>query len=236
MARFKAMFGTNSRLAVIGLILEGLAAGQMTRKLDESMAHQRPENAWKLSASAGAIIAGVGNLIHDGVINGAKAGSVRLARAAEDIWVRRLGFASRGLGVVAAGVLALWDLKNSAKEALKGNFGVAGLYFVSFGAGLGVALIFSGWLKFTMVGLSAAGWGVILIFAAIGVSLWIDYIKNNSLQDWMERSYFGKLERERYGSLEVEMQQYELAMEALGVRSESEVEDDSSLRLVPQAG
>ncbi|MDR5894413.1 hypothetical protein QC820_16610, partial [Halomonas mongoliensis] len=236
MARFKAMFGTNSRLAVIGLILEGLAAGQMTRKLDESMAHQRTENTWKLSASFGAIFAGIGNLVHDIIINRARAGSMRLAGAANNVWIKGLGIASRGLGVVAAGLLAFWDLKNAAQESLSGNFGMAGLYFISFGAGLSTALIFAGWLKFTLLGLSATGWGLIIIFAAIGVSLLTDYIKNNTLQDWMERSYFGRLVDRRYGDHGVEMEQFELAMEALGVKAEGEEEDNSSSSLVPQAG
>ncbi|MDR5894404.1 hypothetical protein QC820_16565 [Halomonas mongoliensis] len=236
MARFKAMFGTNSRLAVIGLILEGLAAGQMARKLDDSMAHQRTENTWRLSASAGAIIAGVGNLIHDGVISGAKAGSVRLARAANNIWIKGFGIITRGLGVVTAGVMAGWDVRNAWQAANQGNVGVAVLYSISAVAGFGAAALFSGWISVAAFGLSSTGVGIILVLAVMGFSIWLDFIKNNALQDWMERSCFGKLINTRYEDHKMEMEQFELAMEALGVKAEGEKEDDSSLSLVPQAG
>lgn len=236
MARFKAMFGTNSRLAVIGLILEALAAGQMAKKLDESMAHQRIEDTSRFLTSAGAIVAGVGNLVHDGIQNGAQAGNIRLARMADKAWVKRLSRISRGLGLAAAGVMALWDLKNSVQEGLKGNFGMSALYLFSATAGAGAAVFLSGWLKITIFGLSSTGWGIILALAVIGFSLWIDFVKNNALQDWMARSYFGSLENERYGSHEMEMEQFEQAMKALGVEAEDEEEGNSSSGLVPQAG
>ncbi|MCE8021426.1 hypothetical protein HOP51_15095 [Halomonas sp. MCCC 1A11036] len=237
MARFRAMFGTHSRLAVIGLILEGLAAGQMAKKLDDSMAHQRTENTWRLSASAGAIIAGVGNLIHDGIRNGAQAGSIRLARMANKAWVEWMGRLSRGLGVVMAGLMAVLDLKNSIQEGLKGDLRLSGLYFFSGVAGIGAAILFTTWgaSLFGLTVAAATGVGIILVLIGIGVSLLIDYFKNNALQDWMERCHFGKLVSDRYEGLRVETEKFEEAMKALGVEGEGERTNNVALGLVPQA-
>ncbi|MDR5894386.1 hypothetical protein QC820_16475, partial [Halomonas mongoliensis] len=238
MARFKAMFGTNSRLAVIGLILEGLAAGQMTRKLDESMAHQRPENAWKLSASVGAIFAGIGNLIHDGIVNGAKAGSVRLGRIANRWWVKYLGIGSRVLGFAAAGLMAVWDGVNVYQEIRKGNWGMAGLYIFAAGTGLGAALLLGGFFgtTITVFGavLSASGVGLLLLAIGIGVVLLIDFFKNDALQEWMGRCFFGKEGDERYGGLKVEVEQFGIAMTALGIETEGEENNNRSVGLSPQ--
>src|SRR5690606_27955727 len=43
-ARFRGMFGSNARLAVIGLIFEVVAANRMASELDEAMAHRRVES------------------------------------------------------------------------------------------------------------------------------------------------------------------------------------------------
>ncbi|MCE8021763.1 hypothetical protein HOP51_16825 [Halomonas sp. MCCC 1A11036] len=207
----------------------------MAKKLDDSMAHQRTENTWRLSASAGAIIAGVGNLIHDGIRNGAQAGSIRLARMANSIWVKGLGLISRGLGFAAAGLMAFWDFKSFLDARRHGNTVLAGLYLFSVGAGVGAAAFLSGVIRFRVLGLSATGWGIILALAVIGLSLWIDFLKNNALQDWMSRSYFGRLESERYGSHAMEIEQFELALEALGADTDSKEDDSIPAGLLPQA-
>ncbi len=222
-ARFQAMFGTNARLAVVGLILQVVSANQVAGKLDGVMEHRRTESNWRFRSSVVAIIGGIGNLLHDGVVNGGRAGSVRLARAASATWIKMLGVISRILGFVAAAVMAVMDFRAANGERQRGNYGMMALYIVSGVAGVGAALLFSGLLGATVFGLSATGVGIILVILGIGIALLIEFFKTNELQEWMERCVFGVLESgKRYPDLDREMEQFEVAMRALGFRSGEE--------------
>lgn len=238
MARFRTMFGTNARLAVIGLILQALSAHQLSKKLDDSMEHQRIENKWRHSASWVAFASGVGSLIHDGIANGAKAGGVRLGKMANRSWVKFLGASSRALGIAASVVMAVFDFKNSYQAAEQGNWQVAGLYLLSGIGGLGAAVLFTSWgaSLFGLTAAMASGIGVVLILVGIGIALLIDYLKNNALQDWMERCRFGELVGDRYQSFKEEMQQFELAMKDLGVKADDESVGNTTSGVVRQAG
>ncbi len=236
--RFRAMFGTNSRLAVVGLILQVAGAKQMAGKLDETMAHRRAESNWRFRSSVAAIVGGVGNLLHDGIVNGAKAGSVRLGKAASSMWNKALGLISRGLGFVAAGIIAVVDFGNAVTEIRKGNVGMFWLYAASSVVGVGAAAALGGFLGATIFGLSATGVGLVLVLIGIAIALLIEFFKTNELQEWMERCLFGALEKgKRYQDFEQEMEQFEVAMKALGLKTEEdEIEGESSPALAPSAG
>lgn len=227
-ARFRAMFGTNARLAVVGLILQVVGANRMAGELDDTMAHRRVESTWRFRSSVVAIVGGVGQLLHEGVVGGAKAGNVRFAKAASSMWSRVLGFAARALGVAAAGMIAVLDGAQGTRELEKQNWGMAALYFVSAGVGVGAAFLFSGLFGATILGLSATGVGLVLVIVGIAIALAIEFFKSDELQDWMERCRFGSLAKDkRYRHLEEEMQQFELAMKALGVKADIEMDDEA---------
>ncbi|WP_058834870.1 T6SS effector BTH_I2691 family protein [Luteimonas abyssi] len=240
LARFRAMFGTNARLAVVGLILQIVDAKQMAGKLDATMEHRRVESNWRFGTSVAAIVGGVGNLLHDGIVDGAKAGSVRLAKWAGRTWVEWTGRISRGLGIVTAGIMAVMDSVNAYREARKGNVGMVALYLVSAGTGFGAAVLFTAWGA-SIFGLTAAvatGIGIVLVIVGIAIALLIEFLKTNELQEWMERCLFGALdEGDRYQEFEVEMEQFEMAMRALGMKAgNDEIEDEADPALIPQAG
>ncbi|PJK01117.1 hypothetical protein CO641_04150 [Lysobacteraceae bacterium NML91-0213] len=239
LARFRATFGTNARLAVVGLILQVVDAKRMAGKLDATMEHRRVESNWRFGTSVAAIVGGVGNLIHDGIVGGARAGSVKLAKAASSLWTRMLGVGGRALGIVAAGIVAVMDFNEAYKQRQKGNWGAAGLYFVSGVAGAGAALLFTAWGA-SLLGLTAAfatGIGIVLVIVGIAIALLIDFLKTNELQEWMERCLFGALEGDRYQEFEVEIEQFESAMRALRMSAGSDgAKDRATPALMPQAG
>lgn len=146
---------------------------------------------------------GVGNLLHDGVVDGAKTGSVRLAKMAGKKWMEWFGRLSRGLGVVAAGVVAVMDFRAANQERQRGNYGMLAFYIVSGVAGVGAALLLGGAFGATILGLSATGVGLVLVLVGIAIALLIEFFKTDELQDWMERCLFGALEEgKRYQELE----------------------------------
>ena len=73
------------------------------------------------------------------------------------------------------------------------------------------------------MGLSARSIGLILVAIGIAIALLIELFKTDELQDWLERCLFGALAPgERYSNLNEEMDQFGIAMKALGFRSEDE--------------
>ncbi|MDH5822334.1 hypothetical protein QFW77_04925 [Luteimonas sp. RD2P54] len=80
--------------------------------------------------------------------------------------------------------------------------------------------------------------GVILVLVGIAIALLIEFFKSNELQEWMERCLFGALEEgERYQDFEEEMEQFEKAMRALGLKVDADEADGvSAPALLPQAG
>src|SRR5690606_2052044 len=136
---------------------------------------------------------GVGNLLHDGIVNGAKAGSARLAKFAGTKWVDWTGKLSRGLGVIAAGIMAVMDFHEAYKQRMRGNLGIAGMCLISGVAGVGAALLFTAFGA-KLLGLTVAaatGIGIILVVIGIAIALLIDFLRTNELQEWMERCLFG---------------------------------------------
>ncbi|MGQ7246799.1 T6SS effector BTH_I2691 family protein [Halomonas sp. V046] len=235
-ARYKAIFDTNARLAVVGLIFQVFSSYQLTKKLDDSMDHKRTENNWRNFSSWGAVVAGVGNIMHDGIEKGAGSGYRRLAELANKSWVKRFGGFSRALGFGAAVIMSAFDVYHTVRELRSGNVGMAGLYLTSAFSGVGAALLLGGYLGagFTTFGifLSATGIGVVLVLVGIGIALLIGFLENDAIQEWMNRCAFGKLKNERYGELGIELSQFEMAMKEMGVDASNRGQIETSPCLV----
>ena len=80
------------------------------------------------------------------------------------------------------------------------------LYFLSGGAALG--------LSFAILALNLLWTGVffvIVVAVAIAMMVWAD----GAHHAWLDRCWWGRLKAERYLSDDVEMQQYQLAMEVV---------------------
>ncbi|MDI1258280.1 T6SS effector BTH_I2691 family protein [Aquabacterium sp.] len=119
-----------------------------------------------------------------------------LAKAAE--WIALGG---RVLGLCSALVMAGWDLLQARENYRKGHPGIALAYVGSaILGGLVAAVLWFGW----------TGIGLILIGLLMVVACIIEYVKNNKLQDWLERCLWGR-GSERYKTLEEEMAQLKAA-------------------------
>ena len=64
-----------------------------------------------------------------------------------------------------------------------------------------------------LFGAAATGVGIVLVVLVIVIAVLIEIFKDNKVQDWLERCYFGKSkEDERYRDPEVEVYELELAL------------------------
>jgi len=62
-------------------------------------------------------------------------------------------------------------------------------------------------------GASSTGVGIIWVVLVIAIAVLIEIFKDNKIQDWMERCYFGKFdEDDRYHDPKKELSELELAL------------------------
>ena len=62
-------------------------------------------------------------------------------------------------------------------------------------------------------GAAATGVGIVLVVLVIVIAVLIEIFKDNKVQDWLRRCYFGKFETsERYQDPELELNELELAL------------------------
>ncbi|WP_313422622.1 T6SS effector BTH_I2691 family protein [Stenotrophomonas rhizophila] len=214
--RWKQLAGSNIRIGFLTAIMQTVALGKLADDVDKSMIHERDENRWRMRAGVTALIGTTSELIESWAKNASVVGS-RYARAIPANLGKVLGFVGRGLGMGAGAIMAFWDGRRAIQEYQEGNKGVATLYWISAVLGLGAMFAFSSWggsiIGSFGIGLSATGVGVILVFIAIFIAVCIEFNKDDKLQDWLERSYFGKFaESERYGSFEKQMEELEIAL------------------------
>lgn len=209
--RWKQLAGRNIRIGLLTGIMQTVALGKLADDVDNSMVHEREENRWRMRAGVTALIGTSSELIENWIKNSSVVGS-RLARLVPAGITKVIGIIGRSLGMAAGAIMAFWDARRAVQEYSEGNKGVAVLYWISAVAGLGAMFAFSGWGA-AVLGSFATGIGIILVVVAIFIAILIEFNKDDKLQDWLERSYFGKLsESERYGGLEQQMEELQVAL------------------------
>ncbi len=121
---------------------------------------------------------------------------------------RILSFVGRGAGIVGAGIMAWWDASAGVKSLREGQTGMAVLYFGS------AALCLSAGFLLLMTGMFAwAGpLALVLIALLVGIAVLIELFKDNKVQEWLKRCWWGNGPDAKYPDLETELAQIKLAL------------------------
>ncbi|WP_110642956.1 T6SS effector BTH_I2691 family protein [Salinicola sp. CPA57] len=214
--RWRQLLPTEAGLGVVTGILQVMALFKLSDDLDSSMAYERGENRRRFWTGTAGLVGTVAETVGKWSESATKAGS-RLGQAIERYVGRFIRFAGRGLGVGAAIVMAAWDVIRGWQEIQEGNALVGGLLFVSAGFSVAAMGMFAGWFGATVFGLSATGVGIVLVALILTIAIVIEYFKDNKIQDWLERCYFGKFApSERYAEPQQEVDELKLALNSMG--------------------
>ena len=109
--------------------------------------------------------------------------------------------------------MAVWDGIRGWQEIQEGNGWVGGLFFASGASSLIAMGMFAGWFGTAVAGLSTTGIGIVLVVLVIAIAILIEIFKDNKIQDWMERCYFGKFDEDgRYHDPKRELNELKLAL------------------------
>ncbi|NWO57138.1 hypothetical protein DEJ73_12835 [Chromohalobacter salexigens] len=209
--RWRRLLPTESGLGVVAGILQCIALGKLADDLSNSMAHEKNENRWRYHTGITALAGTLAETVGKWSESASQAGS-RLGQAIERYAGRFMRFVGRGVGIGAGVVMAVWDGIRGWKEIQEGN-GWVGALFLTSGITSFVAMVAFTKLGALIFGASATGVGIVLVVLVIAIAVLIEIFKDNKIQDWMERCYFGEFEKsERYHDPKRELSELELAL------------------------
>lgn len=198
---------------IVGVLLSVWSLKSLAKELDEFTAKRRTENKWRYSAAVLGVVAAVSDGLHTALENGRQAGS-RLAVRLHGFWSRMLRFAGRALGFAAAVIFAVWDGVNAWEAHTVGNNGLAVLYVISGVSSVLAFAALAGWFGPLIFGLSATGVGIVLAAIAILVAALIMYFKDDNLEAWMRRCWFGTAGGKGFSSQAEEMAELDALLKA----------------------
>lgn len=214
----KSLINGEVRINAITGLLQYWCLTKTIADYKKALLADQPEAVGRLTAGllavAGSTVEGLSNVL-EGALHAEMPWAQGLSKTGLN-WVRFFG---KGLGFVGGAIMAVWDYMKRNEEKEKGNKLTANLFFASagFGAAVSICLTFAPAITNGMVaaGMSRVaastllGWitiGLVIIF--VGVAVWLDRVKDNAIQSWLENCVFG-IHKEAYaGKPELEMQEY----------------------------
>jgi len=193
-------------VGLIGAIFQYQAMNKLGEDEQKAMAHEKKEGYYRLQAGMAAFWGTVADLAGQGLTKAAPL-VPRMTKGLEFLsrWAIRLG---RFAGIAGAGMVAYWDGKAGIKARGEKNHGLAALYFASAGLGVGAAglLLLAGTVAW------AGPVALILIGLLIAVAVLIEYFKDNKIQEWLKRSWWGNGPDAKYADVNIEMSELKAAL------------------------
>lgn len=113
-----------------------------------------------------------------------------------------LKLAGKTVGIAGALIMAWWDFLKAVDAKHEKQYSLMWAYGGSAVLGLAAAAaLLAGW----------TGVGLILVALLIAVAVFIEYFKDNKIQDWLERCVWGHGPAPRYRDVKEEMEQLRIA-------------------------
>lgn len=193
--------GVPVAFGVLGIVANWVALDSVRDGERKAMQHTKGEGLVRIYAQGAQLIGAVASTIEttlakmpafSSAIGG---GMIRFSAAA----MRLVG----KLGVIGSLFMVAIDVWRLHKEVKEDNYQGALAYGVSATLGAAATILLL---------LGSTGVGLILVAAMIIWSFVMTVLVDNSIQDWLERTLWGKLESQRYSSLEVELAELKTAL------------------------
>jgi acid stress-induced BolA-like protein IbaG/YrbA len=208
LGRWRTVINQNVRFGVVAGILQAASLTKLIADEEKSLANENKDATRRLYAGVTAIAATTSEVMGHALAGRAALGmrfgqGIALNSAS---FLKLLGKAS-GLG--AGLFVAALDVMKANQERREGNMGMALLSYTSaaVGASLSVALV-----SIALLGAAAIPIIGTLVLLLIGIGVLVEYLKDNPVQDWLERCPWGALQAQRYPDLVTEQEQLQQAL------------------------
>ena len=188
----------------VALLLNVWSMYALANELDKHFAESNGEDIGRFVAAVASMVGAMTDVLHK-VLENMKGIGSRLALRITRCWTRLIGLAGKALGLSAAVIFSICDLHSAWGQWRAGNYFSSVLYGASAVSGIVAYAALAGMLGPVILGLSATGFGLILVGLAVLVGALIIYFEDNNLQVWFRRCFFGREERGMYVTLEEEL-------------------------------
>ena len=194
--RWRTVINADVRSGLVAGIFQALSLTKLLADEEKSLNHDRNDAVGRLNAGIAAIVGTTTEAISFALAG--RASSLQFGQGLATMSATVLKWSGRAVGLVGGLYVAVLDVNKASEARRDGNKGLAVLYYSSaaVGAGLSVALIATQWLAVLALPIIGA-----LVLLLVGIGIWIEYVKDNPVQDWLERCPWGMLPAERYADL-----------------------------------
>lgn len=207
--RWRTVINGSVRVGIIAGTIQFVSLGKLQDDAQNAMsndANDAKHRAYAGIAALGGTTADViGNVLVGRAKLGLRFGQGAAMRSGAFLTLAGKG-AGLGVGLVFAGlhVVKAYEAFEEHKPGLTIAYGLSAFA----GAGISVAL-----LGTALLGAAAIPIIGILVLLLIGITVLIEYLKDNKIQDWLERTQWGVLKSQHYSSFQLEQQELKLALQ-----------------------
>lgn len=194
-------------LPFIGNVIAGYFQWAAYQKVSSDLAGSMKDDRLENQTRLGAAVFAIGATVADTIARSAgalaettlMAGRAAYLKAAERI----LGVVSKALGILAAGINAIWDAKNAVDVYQQKNYALSGTLFVSAFAGIAAAFL---------IAEGAVVWAIVATLIFIGAGIVATYLADDKVDKWLKRCYWGVLDtKDRYQNAAIEINELSIA-------------------------
>lgn len=205
--RWRSVINSEVRSGLVTGIFQALSLTKLFADEEKSLKNDKQDALGRLHAGIAALAGTTSEAISHALAGGAL--SLRFGQGFTTSAATVLKWSGRAVGLVGGLFVAVLDVNKAAEARREGNKGLAILYYSSaaIGAGLSVALFATQWLAALAVPIIG-----VLVLLIVGIGIWIEYVKDNPVQDWLERCPWGVIESERYPNLAILQDQLNKAL------------------------
>lgn len=201
--RWRAFINTDLRAGVVAAALQYACLTKLREDEGKALSNETTDATWRLNAGLAAI-AGTTTEVIGNALKGVATLGMRYGQGLTLSASRIAILVGKAAGVIGGIGVAILDVRKALESYSEGQMGLAWLFGFSAFAGLGLTYaIVSGAVALPIT--------LLLLGVVILIGVLIEYVKDNPIQDWLERCPWGEMESQRYPDLKTEQDQLALA-------------------------
>ena len=206
LGRWRKVINSDVRFGVITAVIQTIILTKLYEDEAKSLENEHFDATYRVYAGFAAVSATTAEALGKALAANAQLG-MRYGQGLASVSSRILMRAGSTAGIITGLFVALLDGVKSYKSFKENQRGLAWLYFASavIGVVLTVTIVFSAGIAAVVGSLIIPIIGL-LVLMAIGIGILIEYVKDNPVQDWLERCPWG-ISKERYLNEKIEQDQ-----------------------------
>ncbi len=201
--RWRTVINQKVRFGIVAGILQVVSLSKLIADEETSLANDKADAVARRYAGIATLAATTSDVIGNALKGRATLG-LRYGQGVSS-FAGTLNILGKGLGMAAGLLVVGLDLFRAYSEFKEHS---SGLVVVAY---LGSALTSLGLTIALLAGATIPVLGM-LVLLMIGIGILIEFIKDNPIQDWLERCSWGRLKEQRYPDLRTEQDQFQQAI------------------------